>query len=357
MPVNLRYANLEISRIIMHEIYQRNYDGEATPPLLSGSLVNLNDAGLQTLQNRIIQSIGRESKSIQLEIQDASETGTFQISAKLLYCNDENFISSSKIIAQKLNSSQHSRIIPGGILIIFNGRIGDPAKNIVGIIKAEMHEGFSKNLIGENLTMEYLNSLLLTPQQRLYKIGIFIEDTQIRQNDLRETEEFAVYVYDHNINRGDLNVAANYFYNTFLGCGFAESDKKKTKDFFNYTNQFIQNLNVNDEKKLDLTSSLITYLKVDQNTQINVMEYADRYLTNRQKDDYRNFMGENNVPLISFRKNISLITNKLKRRLIKFTNNVKIILPINENENLIKVTEETDEKTVIEIKGKIEVQS
>lgn len=352
--MTLQLANLIINRIVSHEIYPKNDDGSNEPPKLNNSLTILKSEGIETLQKRIIDAVGSQSKCFEMEIQKDDEESLFQKICQMLSSHDTNFISLSHDIARELNKSHFSRNIPGGMLVIFDGLIGMDSKKMIGIIKAEIHGGFGKKDKGTNLIIEFLNSLFLTPQQRLYKIAIFVENNEDNGEGLRNKDDFEVFIYDHNISKSDPLSAAGYFYNTFLGCSFASNDKKLTKDFFNYTQEYIYGLNIIEEEKIDYSTALFSYIKLNQSGEINIMDFATEYLEEKHIDTYRNFMTEKGLPDISFHKDITLIRSKLRKRSLRFSSGIRVIAPSEEFDNLFKIIEEKENETIIEIKGKIE---
>ena len=151
--------------------------------------------------------------------------------------------------------------------------------------------------------------------------------------------------------------AAQYFYDTFLGCSFSPSAKKLTSDFFTFTKQFIDESSYPDELKYDLHTSLYTYLKVSHHPTIQVATFASEYLeTPVQKDNYQKFMAEKGVPTNDFPRDLTYIVNKLKHRNLKFTSHVTIVGPSNNFNELVKIKGQEDGSTIVSIEGKVEHQ-
>jgi hypothetical protein len=346
------FSNLRINRIIVHQVFQRNDNRELISPKFSIDFTNLDQGGFSTLQDRIINALGDESHSIEMHINDSSPNSTFDICSRLIDAKNEDFKELSKSIPNKLAQAQTSRKIPGGIVVLFDGLIGPNNKHYLGIIKAEIHSGF--NIIeNENLLLlNFLSELLLTPQQKLYKIAMFIEDNHTDQLP-KIPDNFLVFVYDHNMTRSETQQAAQYFYDSFLGCSFSPSDKKLTSDFYHFTKDHIENMDVSEEIKLDLNTSLYSYLKVSQSNVINVVEYAEQYLEQEQRDSYSNFMYEKGFPDRAITKDITYIKYKLRRRNLKFTSDVKISAPSDQFEDLVNIAGSDNGRTLVSIKGNI----
>ncbi|MBI5215070.1 MAG: nucleoid-associated protein [Ignavibacteriae bacterium] len=347
------FNNLLIKRIIVHEVYQRSDNRDIVPPKYSTEFTTLDIKGIATLQERIINALGNESYSLEMQINGTNPESVFDVSTKLIASADNDFKEISKKLPLKLAQAQTSRIIPGGVVVVFDGTIGSNNKRFLGIIKAEIHSGF--NIIEDDnvLSLEFLSDLLLTPQQKLYKIALFIENNS-PQNGSILPENYLVFVYDHNMTKSETQQAAQYFYETFLGCTFSPSDKKLTSDFYHYTKEFFETLNIPEDTKLDLETGLYTYLKVSQNNLISVTEFADEYLEPEQKDNYSEFMFDKGLPDRQINKDITYIMYKLRRRNIKFTSDVKISSPSDNFEDLVHIISKTeDDRTIVSIKGTI----
>lgn len=354
--MSFQFANLSIEKLIIHQIFQRDENREIIEPKYNTELTTLDTTGLDELQDRIIKALGNDSHSIEMEVSNFGEGSTFQTVAKLINCDDENYIVSTKKLALKLAQSQTTRRIPGGVVVIFKGKIGDSLNNYVGIIKAEKHGGFTLTETDMRLILEYLSNLLLTPQQKLYKVAMFIELDRPETQRNRRPDEFKVYVFDHNMNKSETKEAALYFYETFLGCSISPTNKKLTRDFYMNTREFIDNLEIDDEEKIDLNYALYTYLKVSQNNTIQISEFADQFFEGDHRDNYINYMETKGFPSIAISKDMSYIKNKLRRRKIKFTTDVTISAPSEKFKDLVKILDCEDSKTVVQIEGRVGVQ-
>lgn len=353
--MSFQFANLRIEKIIVHEIFKLTENREPVSPKCSDELTNLDKAGLNTLQERIVQALGNDSHSIEMFVSNADLNSTFDIGTRLLESEIDVFINLSKKIPDKLTQAQTSRKIPGGIVVIFSGKIGIQNYRYLGIIKAEIHSGFSLDVTDGKLLLKFLSDLLLTPHQKLYKIGIFIEKEKNEKiNQLRIPSDFLVYVYDHNLTRNETQSAAQYFYQSFLGCSISESDKKLTRDFFTHTKEFIELLDIKDEEKLDLNSCLYTYLKVDKTNIIMASEFAERYISKDKRDEFVNYLEQKGLPLRGITKDLSYLQYKLKKRRLSFSSNVKIIAPSDNFDDLVQIKGTENSKTIISIEGHIE---
>lgn len=351
------FANLRIQRIVIHEIFKRNLDGTMPHPRYNESLTILDQMGLQTLQNRIVNALGDNSHSIEMDVINSDSTSCFQLGASILTSTDPEFVDISKRMSYKLAETQDSRNIPGGIVLIFSGTTGPNNNAMWGIIKAEVQEGFVKENASDALLLRYITDLLLTPQQRLYKLGVFIEIGQTPSNGSgRLTDDFKNFIYDHNMTRNETQHAAYYFYRDFLGCNYSPTNKKLTSDFYYETKNFIKTSDLSEEDKGELNTALFAYMKVSQEQIIHVEGFADEFLpTEEIKHEYISHMESKSFPSHAIGKDLTYIRNKLKQRKVTFTTNVKIIAPADDFNKLVQIEpNELEDKTVVTIKGHVE---
>lgn len=347
-------VNLRIDRIIAHQVFKRTETRDIVPPKCSNELTQLDPSGLNTLQERIIGALGDDSHCIEMTIVNDGPDSVYQICSHLLESSEDTFKSLSNALVNKLARSQTSRRIPGGIVVIFTGLVGNEDHKYAGIIKAELHGGFSINEDDNTLLLQYLSDLLLTPQQKLYKIAMVIEINRTNNPELRTPDDFKVLVYDHNMTRTETRQAAQYFYESFLGCTFSPSNKKLTSDFYYNTKEFISSIEQDDETKLDLNTSLYTYLKVSQSNVIKLSEFADQYLQPEFRDNYQNFMTARGLPAHAVTKDLTYLRHKLRRRSLRFTSKVKISAPSDHFDELVNIRGRENSKTIVAIEGQVE---
>lgn len=356
-----QFINLTIEKLIFHEVFSLDINKNPVKPEYSDSITQLESKGLTEIEQRIIKSVGKVSASIEMDVMNIDNQSTFYRILKYLDTDDVNdFVTMSKLLADKLSKSFNKRNIPGGALIVFTGITGISGNRFVGIIKAEKHTGFSLNKsIDNKKMMEYLSELVLTPSQKLYKVCLFIEN-EIRSYiniDENSTSNFKVYLYDSNLNKDSETEAAFYFYNRFLGCSIKKTDKKYTEMFYNKTKEFINTSGLSAEQKIDCITALHTYLKVNNKQTIQASEFANDYLpTPEIRDKYIKHLEKNNVPMRAIIKDISSIKRKLTTRSFTFSSRVRIIAPSENFEELVQIEKNEPDKTTIIVKGEINDQ-
>lgn len=348
-----KFENFCIDRIIFHKIFKRNADG-IVPPVYNESCEVLESEKKSTLEERIIKAIGNNSKALQMDIVKSGEGSVFKYITPFLASKleEEKFVTMSKNIADKLVDAQSTRRIPGGVVSVFEGKTGTLSQKYVGIIKAEEDSGFTLEAKNSKMLLKFISDLLLTKNQKIYKVVIIIDNG--KDVEVRKPEHVDTYIYDSNNSVANADAKATYFYDAFMGCAFQKSSDFLTKNFYQSTKTFINtSSDILNEKKVDLIGGLYSYLKFNVSPNININDFAETYFDNPViKDKYSNFMVEKNFPSNDIRKDLSLISSKLKKRKIHFTNCITLEAPVDDFKDIVEIKENEDNSTTILIKAK-----
>jgi hypothetical protein len=169
------FENLQVGRIAIHEVFSRDADRRRKEPSFADALEQLQTEALAEFKQRVTAAMAAEQKSLQMRIVRFG-TGTHMDDVQgIVGANDANFLSRSKNVTNRLADSQLYQSIPGGVVLVFNGTVGTGNYPFVGVIKAEKHSGFRRYRQQQTTLTEFLDDLFLTPTQRLYKIGVFVQ--------------------------------------------------------------------------------------------------------------------------------------------------------------------------------------
>lgn len=350
-----QFVNFNISRLITHEIYQRDDTRQIVAPRLNNQLTTLNPEGLRILGERIVEAIGKDSKSVEMDIVERGADSVYGfINNVFTSDSDAMFIQKSQDITNKLTRAQASKNLPGGIVVVLNGTTGYDGLKFILVIKAELQSGFKKST---NNSIEYVNDLLLTPHQKMYKIGAFL------RTSAGETKAF---VYDYNMSKADEHGLAAYFYNTFLGCEMLHTNKFYTTKFYLGTKEYInEHAGLTDEQKYDMNTHLYSYMKSDALSTVSIADFSTQYISEPEKrDQYANYMRSEVFREEGFdrsiTKDITDIKSKLKMRKMFFSGSIRISGPSEGFDEKVKITgrEQSENgnitSTTIKILGAVE---
>jgi|SRR3989344_224654 len=336
----MELGNLVIDRIIIHQIYRRDEDGNKVTATRSHDYTRFDSTAMEAFKSRVRDALGEGSKAVQMEIVSQEPEDLSSIIDQMVDLSPVDFAVSSYEIAKKLTDAQKSKAIPGGIVVVFLGRQGHPAKKFLGIIKAEIHSAYEKevNQQTNEISLKFVEEVLLTPGTKLYKTAGFFEKNNAGTGTDDLNDKWAVMVSDYQINQADGKAAAKYFYADFLGCGYPQTSARTTKQFYEATSDFISLMDIGPSEKNDLLNALTTYLKVDTSSSISSLDFASRYFDDIDTQDaFTSYMEDEGIPTTAFTKDIAHIEGKLKFRKISFGGNVRIIAPSQAFKDLVVI--------------------
>lgn len=329
-----RFENFTITSIIVHFLSRDSISGSVTTNY-SETEINLSAEGIEALRTRVISAISIKSKTLEMEFTN----NTSSIFKLITQCFNEaqssdDFTTISKEIAKSLHKViEADRRVPDGAIFIIKGNIiyNDNKKRCAVIIKAETQNGFTVDLQNQRDIVQFIKNLFLTPAQKMYKVAFIIDKTgSVGDNNvLKSPSEYdisdcEVYIFDTNSTSS--TTSAKYFYNTFMGCDFEKNLAIKTREFYQNTIDFINIKYEEDaEMRIDLISAVKTYLKMDTDQFISTETFSTRYLQNdADRQEYLQYMQSKDVSSTAFSRDISLISSKLKNRILYFENGIKI---------------------------------
>jgi len=332
----MELMNLQVQDVILHEVFKRGNDQAIVRPEYGAETEDLTAEALDALRDRVVAAMTSSTRCVLMSITKSSPESMVSRVAALISGDAALYQRESCGVADKLADEQKFRNIPGGVVVIFRGTAGAPARRLVGIIKAEVHNGFMREKEQDGkATLKFLKSLMLTAQTKLYKIGLFVE-TAPDHADL--AQRWSPYIYDENLTVANRYEAAKYFYDGFLGLGFPESSARQTRQFHEHTKTFIQSMNVPEEEKVVLHNALVTYLKADQTPTVGIASFAESYFGDVDvQEAYSAHMIAQGFPEVPVNKDLRDLDSALRLRRLNFHNKVKVSGPAAEFEKLVKI--------------------
>jgi 37-kD nucleoid-associated bacterial protein len=312
--------NLNIGRIAIHEVFQREEDRKSVPPIYADQLEHLPDDAIATFKVRITEALSAQAKSIEMQIVDADANSHVANAAYLIAANDEKFLTRSRSVADRLVHAQMSRNIPGGMLIVFDGTVGAANYAFVGTIKAETQSGFRRHEDAKKkIITEFLNNVFLTPATRLFKIAMFVQEDK----SVKLLNGWRAFVFDNNISQSHRESAAQYFYEGFLGCVLPEDGAYETSRFFDITKEFVRKSGLSGQVKRKIVDALITFVQADNAKTFTADEFAQKYLPVDMRDPFGEFAESKKFPMRAVVRDTSQMASKLKRRRFRFGSDIE----------------------------------
>jgi nucleoid-associated protein YejK len=314
------FENLQVGRISIHEVYQRDADRRRKEPSCADALETLGPAAVTQFKQRVTAALSAEGKSLQMKIVKFDTSSHLHDVREMVNANDAKFLDQSKHVPNRLADVQMHQNIPGGVVLVFDGTVGAQNYKYVGVIKAEKQSGFRRRRDRNTTLTEFLDDLFLTPAQRLYKVGVFVEVSS-GQNAPNGWDAF---VFDTNISKSHREAAALYFYDAFLGCGLMEDGAYETARFFDLTKEFVRKSDLSRDKKQDLVDALHTFVKAETSSTFTANEYAQQYLPTATQDAFNEFLGAHRFPLRAVVRDVTQMGNRLRRRRFRFGSDIEL---------------------------------
>lgn len=347
--------NVTIGRVCLHEVHRRPETGPQLKPTYGQGQLKLDPEAMGHFRSRVIAAFKTNAQSMQMSIREHDAGSIIEVGAALVETPTRDFVRHSRAFADALATAQSSRQIPGGLMVVFDGTLGNPATPFFGLMKAELHEGFIKT---SDLQARFVNDLFLSPKTKLYKIGLFISDGAVPRPDL--PEGWRAVVYDSAMTSAQRDNAATYFYSTFLGLDVPHNAAQQVKKFFEQTKSFIKATNLPENEKVDLYNGLYSYLKLDKGNTVQTSRFAKTYMQEDLADDYLQHMRKLRFPTEAIPKDVSEVGGMLRWRKLRFPRAITLSGPPDAVRDLVTVDKFEGEHgapwTRITIRGELQSQ-
>lgn len=329
------FRNSTIQRLIVHFIKAKDiYSTAKAEHTLN--LVPIGEDIAKVIRKRVTNACGKPTKSFEVEIDDDRKFLSYAQQIKT--ANDAEFIEISKRIADALAESQTMQNATEGYLFIIDGTWEDGCHFCI-FIKASFDNGVTTTIIDGQTVMQLIDKLLLSSNQKLFKIGILHEEVTADAEMI-----YKAILFDDQISTGERPAA--YFYSSFLGLRIDNNPKKKTQKFYRANKAFIQKIE-DDSKRLDAINGLVMYLR-NEEAYASAIDFSRRHIPNEYRDSY-------DTEVISlfpqaFIKDTTLIKTVLKLRTVKFgRSKVKVTAPIETFDQVVKIIQTEDELEKLEL--------
>lgn len=92
-------------------------------------------------RSRDIAAFKANAQCMEMAVREHGQGSVIATGADLVPTRNRDFVAHSPAFADALASAQGSRQIPGGLMVVFDGTIGNLPTPFFGLMKAELHEG------------------------------------------------------------------------------------------------------------------------------------------------------------------------------------------------------------------------
>jgi hypothetical protein len=352
----MNIANVEITRVIAHEVVRASQIADR-PPVLSDHLVVLDERGKALVGRRLVETVASGNHCVDVTVDDTGNGSPFDKATAMLDEDNEGFVANSQHLAGSLSNAQTAGPIKSGSAMFVQGSCSADGNlsRFLAIIKADSDQAFYKLVKGESITLTYVNDMLLGESQRLIKIAFFIEEVvhDSKPTAVRQPEDFSVKVFDHLMQSSGNGDAALYFYSTFLKCKLSHNAARQTKHFYDVVKSFIDEMTVSQAERVAYQGDLISYFRQNRAT-LEPRTFALDVLPQAYQDVFVKKCREEGITQ-AFTKELDLVKGKLRRQSVKFSSNVTLYAPSEVFRDAVKITGTSEDGwTELKIRGSIE---
>lgn len=308
----IEYSQLIIEKLIIHDIPKHKNGGNGTP-CYSENESAITD-GLRLFFQDKVKAALNSDQAMKVCFQNGTLSSVPNCIMNLLE-SDDDFIDSSKNIAMNLFNIQKG-CNSAGILLIIKGRI--ISHQVCVILKLERDNGAQLVLDQTTRTfnVEEVRDLMLTSKTKVFKVALIV-----RRDNF--SVDYDGMLMDYQINIKNKKGTKSFFLD-FMGCFPYDDPKIATKNFYNYTRDFIDNIS-DILTRAKYTQDLNSYLQMNQNT-ISPREFANNYLIcTEHKNQYEQFLSSKNFAFETYTKDNTLIDARVNKILLQFENGISIL--------------------------------
>jgi hypothetical protein len=119
--------NVTIRRVCLHEVHCRQEEGPLIRPTYGTGLLDLGPKAMSALRSRVIAAFKSNAQCMEMSIRKFDGGSALANGVELIGKRDPGFVTFSRTFADKLTEAQTSRQIPGGLMVVFDGTLGNPA--------------------------------------------------------------------------------------------------------------------------------------------------------------------------------------------------------------------------------------
>lgn len=306
------YSQLIIQRLIIHDV-PKHKKNESGSPRYSESESSITD-GLRVFFQDKVKAALNSDQAFKVNFKEETESSV-PLSICRIIESEECFIEKTKDIAANLFDFQKGNN-SAGILLIIKGVIID--KPVCVILKLERDNGAQLVLNNETQTfnVEEVQNLMLTNKTKIFKVALIVS-----RNDYDVDYDGIIMDYQINIKN---KKETNSFFLDFMGCNPYLDPKIATKNFYNYTKDFINKI-PDILKRAKYTQDLNSYLQINQNT-ISPTEFANNYMADTEhKNQYQQYLSEKGFAFETYIKDNTLIISHIRKIMLEFENGISII--------------------------------
>jgi hypothetical protein len=308
-------SSVVVDDVIVHDVPEHQTDVSADDAVTLSETVmpDLDATRKNFFRERINRSLAGHAFEI---IKDPDQPSQLPGLIINVIADRYQLVAASQQMAKALYAVQ-TKVNNPGLLTVITCHSG--GRQLLGVLKLQRHEAMQMSMIetddGKTFSAAIFGDLTLTDDPRVFKASLF------SANRRRETSLEGL-VSDEQRGYHSRSEVANFFLSTFLGCKLKEAAEVATKRFYEVSRDFIGSIE-DGENQRNYTVGLTATLTSPART-ITPTEFAEQFIALPDRQNYLDYLEEHGVHEAAFDKNIRLVENRLRKIVLRTTQDIRI---------------------------------
>ena len=335
-------GTLFIDKLIVHDVPKRLKGQESDGPILS----EIESPSTAEIQNYFKEKTVGTLKEIRYEVADdpGADSPVPGLSADLL-SGQRDLVPASQEMAKHLFECQ-SGVNSAGLLVVGLGVVGSDSALILMKLQREEGVRVRQESLDGNMTfnIEHVQNLLLTDQTRVFKAGLFVASNNA-------DELLDGLVSDNQRGYSPRTEIASFFLRDFLGCQLRESADVKTKEFFESSENFINEQVKDPVRRTSYQSALIAEMNSNRQ-QIRPQSFAASHLRGSDRARFVAYLRDNGVTGTVV-KDTALVRSQISRIQVDLESGISVIASSEAFDSHVELEALDDDQVRMKIEDKL----
>lgn len=335
------FGDLVVEQAIVHVVPKHIRKEELHPLQLSEAVCRLDDAVRTALQAKLREVLARLGREV---VEDPDLKSDLPDAVRGFLNDEHDLVEVSGKLAHLLRDNQ-TGASPAGLLLVATARLDD--RPALLMVKLEQETGMQANeIITDGLRtfdVQYFANLLFTEKSKVYKVALFSEDGV--------TEEgLEGWAADAQMSG---RAVARFFLEKFLGCRHKNDPRELTRRFHDTAMEWVNSRFTDPDVRVDYVMAVLVELQSSAAT-LDPATFIRTHLRSPHRDDFADFLTENDVPIRIFDKNNELVGNRLQKMRVELSSGAFLVAPLEAmQDGTVAVVDSGDGQTTVTVTGKL----
>ncbi|WP_327188282.1 nucleoid-associated protein [Streptomyces sp. NBC_01334] len=333
------FGDLVVKQAIVHVVPKRIRGTELAPLELSQAVCQLDDTVRTALQARLRDVLTRLSREV---VEDPDIKSGLPDAVRAFLTDEQDLVSVSGEIAYLLRDNQTASN-PAGLLLVATARLD--GQRALLMVKLEQETGMqAKEITADGLRtfdVQYFANLLFTERSKVYKVALFSEE------GLTE-ERLEGWAADAQMSG---KTVARFFLEKFLGCRHKNDPRELTRRFHDTAIDWVNTRFTDPEVRMDYVMAVMVELQSSA-AALDPTAFIQKHVRPQHRDDFADFLEENDVPVRVFDKDNELVSNRLQKMRVELSSGAFLVAPVEAvQDGTVEVEDLGDGRTIVTVPG------